>query len=78
MAVRSEDAAANGRAAGTRIALRDAVMKIGVVFAATGVLVAGVRWAVSINVEPLRGEVRSLRSALSAFARSSRMFGSVW
>ena len=53
MAARSQDAAAHGQVAASRLPLREVATIVSVVFATTGVLMAGMQWTVSNNVEPL-------------------------
>ena len=62
MAARSEDAAANGRAVWARFPLREVAAIVAVVFTATGVLIAGMQWAVSNNTGSLFLLMRDIRS----------------
>ena len=62
MAVRSDDLAANGRGVVPRFLLREVATLVGVVFAATGVLIAGMQWAISNNVDPLFLLMRAMQS----------------
>lgn len=62
MAVRAEDAAANGRVVVARFPFREVATIVGLVMVTTGTLIAGMQWAISTNVEPLFMELRSVQA----------------
>ena len=64
MAVRAEDAAATGRVVAARFPFREVATIIGVVFTATGALIAGMQWAISINIDPLHGTMREMQAQM--------------
>ena len=70
MAARAEDAAAPGRVVTARFPFREAATIVGVVFTATGALIAGMQWAISINIEPLHGTMREMQAQMLVINKS--------
>ena len=70
MAVRAEDAAAPTRVVTARFPFREAATIVGVVFTATGALIAGMQWAISINIDPLHGTMREMQAQMLVINKS--------
>ena len=70
MAARAEDAAAPGRVVAARFPFREAATIVGVVFTATGALIAGMQWAISINIDPLHGTMREMQAQMLVINKS--------